>query len=220
MLEILFEDEWLVAVHKPAGMVVHPTYKNSTGTVVDALRARAACATVSPIGRLDKLTSGVVLCAKTAAVHAAAQREWPNATKEYLAVVHGAADESGTIDVPLGTDPTDRRRRMTTPTGSKSVTLFERLTRSSDSTLTVLECRLATGRRHQIRVHLASRGWPVVGDPVYGTGPVDSARLALHAVRLQLPHPALGTSLSISAPVPDDLRQLLERCGLTIQLHV
>ena len=220
MLEILFEDEWLVAVNKPAGVVVHPTYKNSTGTVVDALRARASSANVSPIGRLDKLTSGVVVCAKTAGVHAAAQRDWPNAIKEYVAVVHGAADESGTIDVPLGTDPADRRRRMTTPAGSKSVTRFERLTRSSDSTLTVLGCRLSTGRRHQIRVHLASRGWPVVGDPVYGTGPADATRLALHAVRLQLPHPALGTSLSIFAPVPDDLRHLLERCGLTTKLQM
>ncbi len=214
MLEMLFEDEWLVAVNKPAGMVVHPTYKNSTGTLLDALRARDPVCAMSPVGRLDKLVSGVVLFAKHAAVHAAAQGAWPHAVKDYVAVVHGAADESGTIDVPLGADPRDRRRRMPVTTGARSVTHFERLAQSTDGALTALRCRLGTGRRHQIRVHLASRGWPVVGDPVYGMAAADSARLMLHAVRLELFHPMSRVRVVISAPIPEDMRRVLEQSGL------
>src|SRR5436190_898484 len=128
MLEILFEDEWLLAVDKPAGLVVHPTYKNVAGTLLDELRERDPDATLSVVGRLDKLTSGIVVLAKSADVHAAVQRVWPDAEKDYLAVVEGCVDaERGEISAPLASDPADRRRRIVSPDGAPSVTRFERL---------------------------------------------------------------------------------------------
>src|SRR4051794_20890876 len=116
MLEILFEDESLLIVDKPAGLVVHPTYKNVAGTLLDELRAAHPAAELSLVGRLDKLTSGIVVLAKSAAVHAAMQNTWSSAEKDYLAVVQGCAEpERGAIDLPLGTDPADRRRRIVRP---------------------------------------------------------------------------------------------------------
>src|SRR4051812_29841548 len=102
MLEILFEDEWLLAVDKPAGLVVHPAYKNPSGTLLDIVRERDAAVVFSIVGRLDKLTSGVVVLAKSAAAHAALQRVWPEVEKDYLAVVRGRVDvAAGVIDLPL-----------------------------------------------------------------------------------------------------------------------
>src|SRR5215467_3867086 len=169
MLEILFEDEWLLAVDKPAGLVVHPTYKNVSGTLLDTLRDRDASSRFFLVGRLDRLTSGVVVAVKTRDAYVALQRTWREAEKEYLAVVHGLVDATrGEIDLPLGADPADRRRRVVRPDGAPSVTRFERLAQSDAAGMSLLCCRLLTGRRHQIRVHLAARGWPVVGDAVYG----------------------------------------------------
>jgi len=209
MLEILFEDEWLLAVNKPAGLVVHPAYRNLDGTLLDELRERDPQATLSVVGRLDKLTSGIVLLAKSAATHAALQRSWHTAEKDYLAVVCGCVDPpQGRIALPLGTDPADRRRRIVRMDGASSVTTFERLDYDASSGRSLLRCRLLTGRRHQIRVHLAASGWPIVGDAVYGE-PLDGfARHALHAWRLALPHPVRGM-LTISAPVPEAFLSLL-----------
>jgi 23S rRNA pseudouridine1911/1915/1917 synthase len=208
MLEILFEDECLLAVNKPAGLVVHPAYRNLDGTLLDELRARDPLARLSLVGRLDKLTSGIVVLAKNAATHAAVQRSWHAAEKDYLAVVSGCVDPpQGRIDLPLGTDPSDRRRRIVRPEGAASVTEFERLDYDASSRRSLLRCRLMTGRRHQIRVHLAARGWPIVGDAVYGEALDGFARHALHAWRLALPHPAGGT-FTVSAPVPETFLSL------------
>lgn len=220
MLEILFEDEWLLAVDKPAGLVVHPTYRNTSGTLLDALRTRDGSGRFFLLGRLDKLTSGVVLLAKDRQTYAAVQRAWPRVEKEYLAVVHGRVDPpNGEIDLPLGADPADRRRRIVRPDGAPSVTRFERLAYSdlTQAGLSLLRCRLVTGRRHQIRVHLAARGWPVVGDPVYG-GPESPAfpRQALHAWRVVLTHPVSGEPLRIEAPLPGGLDVFLAACGLPL----
>lgn len=199
MLEILFEDEWLVAVDKPAGMVVHPTYKNVAGTVLDALRAREPGAVLSVIGRLDKLTSGIVVVAKSADMHAAVQKSWPAAEKDYLAVVRGCVEPArGEISAPLGTDPADRRRRIIRPDGAASTTLFERLEYDAPSDRSLVRCRLVTGRSHQIRVHLASRGWPVVGDAVYGDALEGFPRHALHAWRIALTHPVTRDRVDLS----------------------
>jgi 23S rRNA pseudouridine1911/1915/1917 synthase len=196
-LEILFEDEWLVAVDKPAGLVVHPTYKNASGTLLDVLRARQPDATFSPIGRLDKLTSGIVVVAKSGTVHADLQRTWPAADKEYLAVVEGRVEPArGEIDLPLGTDPADRRRRIVRPDGAASVTQYERVVGNGGRSL--LRCRPVTGRRHQIRVHLAARGWPIVGDAVYGQALVGFPRHALHACRVAFTHPVTGLWIDLS----------------------
>ena len=203
MLEILFEDESLLAVNKPAGLVVHPAYKNVDGTLLDQLRDRDPQATLSVVGRLDKLTSGIVVLAKTAAVHAALQRSWRNAEKNYLAIVQGRVEPaSGSIDLPLGTDPSDRRRRMVRPDGAPSVTLFERVDYDVSSDRSLVRCRLMTGRRHQIRVHLAARGWPVVGDVRYGTALPGFPRHALHAWRLRFVHPRTGGLVTFDAPLP------------------
>jgi 23S rRNA pseudouridine1911/1915/1917 synthase len=212
MLEILFEDEWLLAIDKPAGLVVHPTYKNVAGTLLDELRAREPGAALSVVGRLDKLTSGVVVVAKSAAVHRALQETWPGAEKDYLAVVRGCVDPlRGEIDLPLGTDPADRRRRIVRPDGAPSRTLYERIDYDASLDRSLLRCRLETGRRHQIRVHLAARGWPIVGDVVYGEALDGFTRHALHAWRLALTHPSSGHRLQIEAPVP---------AALTIKLHM
>jgi 23S rRNA pseudouridine1911/1915/1917 synthase len=205
MLEILYEDEWLLAVDKPAGLVVHPTYKNVAGTLLDAVREREPSVRFSVAGRLDKLTSGIVVLAKSPEAHAALQRSWPEAEKDYLAVVQGCADERGRIALAIGADPADRRRRIVTLLGAGSITDFERLAYDTSIDRSLLRCRLLTGRRHQIRVHLAARGWPVVGDAVYGQALEGFPRHALHAHRLVMAHPATGRPLTVEAAVPPEL---------------
>ena len=238
-LEVLYEDDYLLALDKPAGVVVHPTYKNTTGTVMNALlwRAREWPAPQRPsiVGRLDKLTSGIVVVAKTAAAHAALQRAMAarDAEKDYLAVVYGRVNvASGEISFRLRRDPGDRRRVVASQTvGAESLTRFERLARVAAplAGLSLVRCTLVTGRTHQIRVHLAARGWPVVGDPVYGeprwskvSDPVLAAALrtfprqALHAWRLALTHPVTRARLLLEAPIPRDLGALLTVTGLSV----
>jgi 23S rRNA pseudouridine1911/1915/1917 synthase len=211
MLEILFEDEWLLAIDKPAGVVVHPTYRNMSGTLLDELRIREPDATLSVVGRLDKLTSGIVIVARSAAAHATLQRSWPGAEKDYLAVVHGCVEPvHGEIVAALGTDPADRHRRIVRDDGAPSTTVFERLEYDATSNRSLVRCRLVTGRRHQIRVHLASRGWPIVGDAVYGEPLEGSPRHALHAWRIALTHPGSGDRLRLEARVPRDFASLVD----------
>ena len=236
-LDVLYEDDYLLALDKPAGVVVHPAYKNTAGTVMNALlwRARDWPAPQRPsiVGRLDKLTSGIVVVAKTADAHAALQRATAarDAAKEYLAVVYGRVNAAhGTIGFRLGRDPIDRRRVVVSQTaGAQSLTRFERLARvaAPNAGLSLVRCTLVTGRMHQIRVHLAARGWPIVGDPVYGeprwSKVADPAlatalrtfpRQALHAWRLSLTHPMTRARLVLEAPVPRDMEELLIVSGL------
>lgn len=236
---VLYEDDWLIAFDKPAGVVVHPAYKNPDRTLLDAVRSRGGWLPgqrPSIIGRLDKLTSGLVVFAKTADAHAGLQRTMasPNTDKEYLAVVYGNVDvEQGEIDVRLALDPKDRRVVLASATtGASAVTRFERLARVAAPAvgLGLLRCRLVTGRRHQIRVHLASRGWPIVGDPAYGqprwvdiedaalaAALRDFPRQALHAHRLAFAHPWTQQRVVITAPLPRDLLELIESTGLTLR---
>ena len=232
-LSVLFEDEHLLALDKPPGIVVHPAPGHREGTLINALlwRARDWAEGQSPglVNRLDRGTSGVLLAAKTPAVHAALARSLRrrDAGKEYLAVVYGATPSAlGRIERKILRDRQDRKRMTTSRTeGRDSVTLYERMAEASG--LTLLRCRLLTGRTHQIRVHLKSQGWPVVGDPVYGeprwkgiAEPElaalcrDFPRQALHALRLAFVHPATGAPLEIVAPVPADLETLLATAGL------
>ena len=229
-LSILYEDDHLLALDKPPGIVVHPTYKHTTGTVMNALLARARewpdGQRPSIVGRLDMLTSGIVLVAKSPRIHAALQRVMAlkASEKDYLAVVYGRVNAvSGNIAAALKLER-DRRRMVVAADGAASLTRFERLGRAAAPRegLSVLRCRLVTGRRHQIRAHLAWRGWPIVGDPLYGEprwktieDPELAATLrefprqALHAWRLRITHPASGASLSVEAPIPADMRGLL-----------
>jgi 23S rRNA pseudouridine1911/1915/1917 synthase len=234
-LAVLYEDAGVIAVDKPAGIVVHPAYRNFTGTLMNALlwRARTWPAGQRPsiVGRLDKQTSGIVVVAKTPAMHSALQRAMAasSAQKDYLAVTYGRLPSRGTIDLRLARDTKDRRRMVASARdGSVSVTRFERLAYASPAGVSLVRCRLVTGRTHQVRVHLAARSWPIVGDSVYGqarwAGVEDAAlsaalrdfpRHALHAWRASFVHPATGRRVTIEAPVPRDMELLAVVCGLS-----
>jgi 23S rRNA pseudouridine1911/1915/1917 synthase len=230
-LDVLFEDAHLIALNKPAGVVVHPSYKHAAGTLLNALLWHAARwpsgDAPALLTRLDKLTSGVLLVAKRREVVVALQREMKaeRIEKDYLAVVHGTPDPArGTIDLALDRDPWDRRKvTVTDRGGQRAVTKYEVLQSTTaargdagTAACSLLRCRLVTGRMHQIRVHLAHKGWPLLGDTVYGlagTAPT-FPRQALHAWRVALAHPVSHEPLTVTAPVPADLRALLDSLGL------
>lgn len=233
-LDVLFEDEWLIAVNKPAGLIVHPSYKHPRDTLVNALLWHAR--TVDPsaeaphlLNRLDKWTSGVVAAARTTSSHGALVRAMraAGAQKTYLAVTYGGPRRAtGAIRFALGRDTSDRRRVVVSREGGRdSLTRYECLARSAGTRrgLSLLRCHLVTGRMHQIRVHLSASDWPIVGDPLYAGPGWEAirdphlagaarrfARQALHAWRLGFVHPFTGRAVSITANVPDDLRALLE----------
>lgn len=207
-LDVLYEDEWLIAVDKPAGMVVHPTYKNWSGTLLNGLLARVPPG-VQPriVTRLDKDTSGVVLVALSAGVHKQIQRDSSagRVKKEYLAIVRGTPDPTtGSIEAPLARSAVDRRLVVVDASGRQSRTLYTVVSAADGAAL--VRCELATGRTHQIRVHLASRGWPILGDAVYGEAYDGLTRHALHAWRVTLPHPIRQDTLTLEAPLPSDMR--------------
>jgi 23S rRNA pseudouridine1911/1915/1917 synthase len=208
-LTVLYEDEAMIALDKPPGMVVHPTYKNTSGTLLNGIlwrfRDRSG---VQPgiLTRLDKGTSGIVLVALTPDLHARMQKQ--RMQKEYLAVVRGTPDPPrGAITLPLARDPEDRRRVIVTDLGARCETRYEVL--SHDRTRSVVRCEPITGRTHQIRVHLAALGCPVVGDAVYGQTSETIARQALHAWRISLVHPVTRERLQLEAPLPPDMRALV-----------
>lgn len=212
-LDVLFEDEHLLAINKPPGVVVHPTYKHPSRTLLNAilwrLRDRRG-ARPGVLTRLDKDTSGLVLVALSPAVHSAVQADARagRVRKEYLAIVQGIPwPSAGSIQKALGRDPGDRRRVVARDDGAPSETRYDVL--SSADGRSVVACELVTGRTHQIRVHLASSGWPIVGDRVYGPEDDVIARQALHAWRVALFHPITRAPLRIEAPLPADLEKLM-----------
>jgi len=217
-LAILFEDEHLLAIDKPPGLVVHPTWGHREGTLLNALLWRArewdsAVARPRMVHRLDKDTSGLLLVAKTRAAHAELARAFQRrqVSKEYLALVHGRPSaDRGRIDLPISRIPTDPKRRTTDdPSGRPALTDWQLVAEAPDRPIALLVCRPQTGRTHQIRVHLAAIGLPIVGDPLYGTGEPLLPRQALHAARLALDHPVSGQRLELEAPLPPDLVALL-----------
>ncbi len=214
-LSIVFEDEWIIVLDKPPGVVVHPTYKNWTGTLLNSVLWRVRDRDGAQPGiltRLDKDTSGLVVMALTPEVHAALQRDQSagRVGKEYLAVVQGTPEPPrGTISLPLGRDLADRRRVVVTDAGAPSETRYDVIRRLHDTT-SLVRCELVTGRTHQIRVHLAARGWPVLGDASYGVASAAIARQALHAWRVRLPHPFTRQPIDLEAPIPPDLRSLID----------
>jgi len=229
-LDVLFEDEHLIAVAKQAGVVVHPCYKHPDGTLHDALVFHLRGTGVHPhlLQRLDKHTSGAMLASKTMRAHAIMVRAMQRAPgpaggvrKEYLAVVHGAPDPpAGDISLRLRRHATDSRRVAASMTeGKESRTGYRTLASADGSGMSLLVCQLFTGRMHQVRVHLAASGWPLVGDPVYGTGDhVDGpiGRQALHSWRISFQHPIDRTPIAITAPVPPDMAALLDRIGVPV----
>jgi len=233
-LDIRFEDAHLIVIDKPPGLVVHPAPGNPDGTLVNALISHCG-ASLSGIGgvrrpgivhRLDKDTSGLMVVAKTEAAHHTLSRDFMRrrVDRAYVAMVWGVpAPLAGAITGNIGRSAANRKKMTVVPEGKgKPAITHYRVERSFRSQAALVECRLATGRTHQIRVHLAHRGHPLIGDPVYGTragrsvarGGAIGARIAafprqaLHARLLAFTHPAGCGRLSFSSPVPADLREL------------
>lgn len=227
-LEIIFEDESLLIVNKPAGLVVHPAVGNWNGTLLNALLNHDPNLETLPragiVHRIDKETSGLLMIAKTLQAHNSLteQLQDRDITREYLAITRGRMTAGGTVDEPIGRHPTDRKRYAVRENGKHAVTHYrvgKRFTRH-----TLVQVKLETGRTHQIRVHMAHIRFPLLGDQVYGgrfqMPPGCSEKLekelrsfkrqALHAAKLGLVHPVTDEYLEWEQPLPEDMTRLLE----------
>ena len=233
-LTIVFEDEHLLVVDKPAGLVVHPAAGNFDGTLVNALLHHCGT-TLSGIGgvarpgivhRIDKDTSGLLVVAKTDVAHEGLSKQFAahSIDRRYLAIVTGVPKQSeGVVDAPLARSATNRKKIAIVEgdRGKRAVTHWKRLNVLRDAAL--VECRLETGRTHQVRVHMASIGHPLVGDPVYGRSgkthgktlkELQFQRQALHATELGFTHPVTKHRLSFSSPMPPDMQELFNALGV------
>ena len=232
-LTVVFEDEHMLVVDKAPGMVVHPAPGHFTGTLVNALLHR--CPDLSGIGgvarpgivhRLDQDTSGLLVVAKTQAAMDGLTRAFAShksLTKTYLAVCHGRPRlDAGRIENLIGRHPVDRKRMaIVEKNGKLAITNWKVLGPGRAGT-SLVECVIETGRTHQIRVHMASLGCPVIGDRVYGKGALDRKlepvpeRQMLHAWRLKLWHPVFGVEMSLEAPIPPDMKPYCEASQILI----
>ena len=219
-LTVVYEDEDIIVINKARGMVVHPATGNYSGTLVNALLEH--CNDLSGINgvarpgivhRLDKDTSGVMIAAKTdrAHIHLAEQIKEHTASRRYLTIVHGnIKEEQGVIKGPIGRHPSDRKKMAVTFVNSKeAITNFRIVERFGAYTL--VECKLLTGRTHQIRVHMAYIGHPVVGDPKYGPerNHFSIEGQALHSAELTIKHPVTGEKMVFTATLPEDMESIL-----------
>jgi 23S rRNA pseudouridine1911/1915/1917 synthase len=228
-LDIVYEDASILVVNKPAGLVVHPAAGHADGTLVNALLGYAPQLAQLPRGgivhRLDMDTSGIMVVARTLAAHhhLVAQLQARTVKREYCAVVIGAMTGGGTIDAPMGRHPRQRKKMAVTATGGKAAITHYRVVRRFGHH-TQIAVKLETGRTHQIRVHMAHRHYPLIGDPQYGGRPRipkgasdvliatlrGFRRQALHAQALGLIHPATGEDVRFECPLPDDIVSLLQ----------
>jgi 23S rRNA pseudouridine1911/1915/1917 synthase len=232
-LDVVYEDAALLVINKPAGLVVHPGAGSPDGTLLNALLFRdpqlAAVPRAGIVHRLDKDTTGLLVVARTLPAHADLVRQLQARTvkREYEAVVGGVLTGGGRVDAPIGRHPRDRVKMAVVTDGKPAVTHFRVLQRFE--TYTHVRVRLETGRTHQIRVHMAHTGHPLLGDALYGarlrlprqadailkTVLQDFQRQALHAAQLGLVHPVTGEYLQWQVPLPDDMQQLLQ----TLKAH-
>jgi 23S rRNA pseudouridine1911/1915/1917 synthase len=233
-LPIVYEDEHLLVIDKPAGLVVHPAAGNRDGTLVNALRHHCGDS-LSGIGgvarpgivhRIDKDTSGLLVIAKHDKAHEGLAKQFAahSIDRRYLAIVSGVPRQSGgSVDAPLARSPANRKKIaiVAAGKGKRAVTHWERKEILRDAAL--VECRLETGRTHQVRVHMASIGHPLVGDPVYGRGKtthrkllnqLDFKRQALHAAHLGFIHPVTKGRLSFDSALPSDMQELFTALGV------
>ncbi|MBG9589278.1 RluA family pseudouridine synthase [Cytobacillus firmus] len=219
-LDIYYEDQDVLVVNKPKGMVVHPAAGHGTGTLVNGLMAH--CKDLSGINgvmrpgivhRIDKDTSGLLMVAKNDMAHESLVNQLMNktVTRKYRAIVHGVIPHDyGTIDAPIARDPKDRQSMSVVDNGKHAVTHFQVIERFRDFTL--VECQLETGRTHQIRVHMKYIGYPLAGDPKYGPRKtLDIGGQALHAGVLGFEHPRSGEYLEFEAPAPAYFKELVEK---------
>ena len=213
-LAIVHEDDSVIVIDKPPGLVVHPGSGNWRGTLANALLHHVPelqhVARAGIVHRLDKDTSGLLVVAKTETAQTDLIRQLQSRTvrREYLALVHGDVAKAGSIDAPIGRHPVRRTSMAIVAAGKPAVTHYE--VRERFGVCTLLSCRLETGRTHQIRVHMAALGHPLIGDPVYGRrGGIAFSRQALHAWRLGLVHPATRQPVQWESPLPADFANLL-----------
>lgn len=233
-LDIVYEDDTLLVINKPVGLVVHPGSGNWEGTLLNALLHHAPQLEAVPragiVHRLDKDTSGLLVVAKTLTAQTALVRQLQarSVQREYLALVHGELARAGKVDALIGRHPAQRVKMAVVESGKPAVTHYQ--IEEKFPSCTLLRCRLETGRTHQIRVHLAHIGHPLVGDRVYLKGPQKCIpqlrellngfpRQALHATRLALEHPVNGEVMEWQAPLPEDMQQLLKRIRKLISPH-
>ncbi len=217
---VVFEDDFLVVVDKPAGLVVHPGAGNPSGTLANALLGRGIAGGEDPVRpgivhRLDRDTSGLMIVAKGEQAYSklVEMMAGRRVRRGYRAVVVGEGlPETGTVDSPVGRDP-DNPTLMAAGVGKTAVTHFEVLREAAGHSM--LKVRLETGRTHQIRVHLSAIGHPVYADPLYGS-PIPGRRLWLHAERLSFRHPVTGEELKFESPIPEDLRESASLLGFDI----
>lgn len=221
-LDVVYEDDYLIVVNKPAGLVVHPGNGHPTGTLANALVYRNqdidATDTSRPgiVHRIDKDTSGLLCIAKKeeAMLGLVEQLKDHSMHREYVALVSGIIkEEEGKIDAPLGRDKKDRIKFCVDLEGKEAVTYFKVKQRFLRSKVTFIECRLLTGRTHQIRAHMEYIGHPVIGDPIYGKGNrtlYDKGQL-LHAYKLTFIHPITKEEMSFTAPLPDHFLEVLSK---------
>lgn len=225
-LDIVYEDDTLLVINKPAGLVVHPGSGNWEGTLLNALLHHAPHLSEVPragiVHRLDKDTSGLLVVAKTLPAQTSLVRQLQarSVRREYLALVWGELMHAGRVDAPIGRHPTQRIKMAVVESGKPAVTHYSPEEKFPGCTL--VRCRLETGRTHQIRVHMTHIGHPLVGDSTYVRGPVkcpavtrpilqEFPRQALHATRLALVHPETGEAMEWHAPLPPDMTELLQR---------
>jgi 23S rRNA pseudouridine1911/1915/1917 synthase len=218
-LDVVFEDPMLLVINKPVGLVVHPGNGNRRGTLLNALLHWVPQVAELPragiVHRLDKDTSGLLVVAKTLMAHTDLVRQLQARTvkREYLALVYGEVDHAGTVDAPLARDPHNRTKRTVHTMGKQAVTHYEVVERFPGVTL--LRCKLETGRTHQIRVHMQHIGHPLVGESIYAASrrshlKISFPRQALHAERLGLMHPLTHEFMQWECPVPPDFASLLQ----------
>lgn len=219
-LEIVYEDADVLVVNKPRGMVVHPAPGHATGTLVNGLMYQVKDLSgingvMRPgiVHRIDKDTSGLLMVAKNDQAHVSLvdQLVEKSVTRIYTALVHGhIPHDQGTIDAPIGRDQKDRQSMTVTDKGKHAITHFSVLDRFGDFTL--VECRLETGRTHQIRVHMKYIGYPLAGDPKYGPKKtIDFNGQALHAGTIGFKHPRTGEYLEFTQPLPEEFKALIEK---------
>lgn len=225
-LAVVYEDADMMVINKPAGLVVHPAAGNWSGTLLNGLLHYfppiASVPRAGIVHRLDKDTSGLMAVAKTLAAQTSLVRQLQSRTahRQYLALVWGRAPAQGTVAAAIARHPRDRLKMAVSESAhaKPAVTHYQRMAlgRLGDREVSLLSCRLETGRTHQIRVHMQAEGFPLVGDPLYGPARLTAVfgRQALHAEKLGLDHPASGLPCEWQVPLPDDFAGLLKAAGI------